>query len=382
MTPEEYRVRMDDVIWLVGCALNGERPDAERVRAMDLPWVYKAASRHMLSAAAAEALEAAGVQDAQFSQARARAIRNVALMDMDKEQLLHRLEEAGIWYMPLKGIVLKELYPAFGMREMTDQDILFDPDRADDVRRIMESLGFEIILFGQLNHDMYFKPPVSEFEMHRALVWPSLDDALYGYYRDVKNRLVKDDDNACGYHFTPEDFYLFMIAHAYRHYSEGGIGLRSLTDTYVYLKNTALDMDYVEAEAEKLGIADYEKTNRALSLHLFRGEELSAAEREMLEYVLSSGTFGTVRHSAENRARRLAGRLEKSGGGKLRYLLGRFLVPLSRKNKDYAVFAEAYPFFYRHRLLLPLLPFYRLFRALRSGRFQNELGAVRGAKEK
>ena len=33
-----------------------------------------------------------------------------------------------------------------------------------------------------------------------------------------------------------------MIVHEYKHYSGGGTGLRSLLDTYVYLRKVPLDM--------------------------------------------------------------------------------------------------------------------------------------------
>ena len=68
-------------------------------------------------------------------------------------------------------------------------------------------------------------------------------------------------------------------------------------------------------------------------------------------------------------------------GSRLRYALSRFFVPLSKKSKRYAAHANAYPFFYRHRILLPILPFYRTFRAIRSGEFQAEAKAIRNAKD-
>ena len=39
--------------------------------------------------------------------------------------------------MPLKGSVIKDLYPRMGMRQMSDNDILFDAERTKDVRTII-----------------------------------------------------------------------------------------------------------------------------------------------------------------------------------------------------------------------------------------------------
>ena len=370
MKREEYRAAADNMVYLVSCAVNGTVPDKRRVRDMDLKTLYAAADHHLLTAAVAFALESAGVYDAAFTQAKAKAIRKVALMDAEMAGIFVKMDEAGIWHMPLKGTVMKDYYPRFGMREMADHDILFDASRAEDVKAIMAERDYDIKHYGTGNHDCYCKEPVCYFEMHRALFDTGHDQPFQDYYRDIENRLAGE-----GYEkrFTPEDFYIYMLAHEHKHYFAGGTGLRSVLDTYVYLSRVSLDMDYVEAETRKLGICDFEKENRSLAMHLFGGGELTAAEREMLEYILSSGTYGTAAHSLENK-------MKKKGWGKLRYVLDRFFVPVSRKNRDYEAFAGKYPFFYKHKILLVFLPFYRTVRSVKNGRFRAEANAIRKAK--
>ena len=110
--------------------------------------------------------------------------------------MLSALDGAGIWYMPLKGTLLKDLYPKTGMREMADNDILFDASRCGDVKRIMESLGFEIKAYGTGPHDSYLKPPVSNFEMHRKLFDDSFDKCIAEYCKDV-NCPLRDVKRGC-----------------------------------------------------------------------------------------------------------------------------------------------------------------------------------------
>ncbi len=105
-----------DVTYLCGCAVRGERPDMSRVKSMDLPQVFKMAERHLLTAAVSAALRSTGIEDREFVQAEAKAKRKNALLDADRTVLSDRLNEQGIWYMPLKGAVLKDLYPMYGMR--------------------------------------------------------------------------------------------------------------------------------------------------------------------------------------------------------------------------------------------------------------------------
>lgn len=358
-----------DLIYLVSCAVNGETPDGSRVAGMDLDALYKLASRHMLAATVAPALKAAGVRDERFSKALEHSALKNAQMDMEMDAVFAELTAAGIWHMPLKGIVLQHLYPIYGMRQMSDHDILFDATRADDVKSIMEGLGFSTELFGASNHDIYHKEPVSNFEMHSSLFGLSYDEKLYEYYKDIEKRLLGD---GCEKHLSPEDFYLYVTAHEYKHYSDKGTGLRSLVDTYVYLQKTALDMDYVRAEAEKLGMAEFEAQSRSLARHLFSGGELTEEDRKMLDYILSSGVYGSWDHYVKNGISR---------AGKIRYLIYNFFAPVNKKHRYYYSFVSDYPFFYRHKILLPFLPFYRAYRVIfvKKGVFKAWLTAFKKA---
>ena len=362
----------EDLVFLVSCAVNGTVPDVLRIREIDLDAVYTLAARHKLTATVAFALESAGFKDERSCNAIALSLRKSLMFDNEWNMICSKLNDAGIWYMPLKGAVLKGMYPRCGMREFADFDILFDPARADDVRTIMEAMGYESKGFGTSNHDVYYKKPVFNFEMHRTLFGPSHDESLFNYFKDVENRLVgKSAYERC---FTPEDFYLYMLSHEFKHYDGSGTGLRSLLDVYVYLGKTGMDMNYVSREAEKLGLREFEILNRSLSLHLFSGDVLSDEERETLDYFISSGSYGTIKHRIENT-------MTKNGWGKIRYSLGRFSVPVSRKNSRYEAYAKMYPFFYKHRVFLPVLPFYRTFRSMKSGRFRKEARAIMDARK-
>ncbi len=158
-------------------------------------------------------------------------------------------------------------------------------------------------------------------------------------------RQTTGEENSCAYHLTPEDFYIYIIAHEYKHFTDGGTGLRSLLDTYVYLRRVPLDMTYVEAEMEKLGIADFEAANRSLALHLFSGEPLTSEEYEMLDYILSSGTFGTLKNGVQ---------LQIHEKGRWGYFLSQMTPPYYFMKQLYPVLDKApvlYPFCWAYRLI-------------------------------
>ncbi|MBQ7544033.1 MAG: nucleotidyltransferase family protein [Synergistaceae bacterium] len=332
------------VIYLASCAVNGTKPDAERLAGADFGALLSFASYHMLGAVVAMGLEDAGFTGRDIRKHIAFSVRKSVCFEAANREVLAGLEEAGIWYMPLKGAVLKDYYPRFGMREMSDYDILIDTTRAHDVRRIMQSLGFRTEEFGWGTHDVYYREPLCNFEMHRELFEASFDEHLHSCYSSVKSRLIKDDGNNYGYHFTPEDFYLYITAHEYKHYSLGGTGLRSLLDVYVLLRRFEgqLDFGYVLSEAEKLGLSEFEAKNRGLALNLFGNRELTDGEQEMLEYIVQSGVHGNVEISVRNG-------LKKCGGGKIKYLLSRIFPSMNST---------------KHKIYYPALIIFRLLRAL------------------
>lgn len=339
-----------DVVYLTGCALDGAVPDAARVAAMDLDAVYRTSQRHLLVSACATALESADVRDERFAQARGKAVRKVALMDVERAGLSRRMDVAGVWHVPLKGCVLKDLWPAYGMRQMADNDILFDSSRADDVRGIMESMGFTTEHFGEGNHDVYFKEPVCNFELHRALFGPSHEVAFHEYYRDPSRLLVSDGDGTFGMHMRDEDFYVYLVAHEHKHFAGGGTGLRSLADTHVWLRarGDGMDWDYVSEQLDALGIAEFEERNRRLATALFSGEELTQEQEAMLGYMADSGAYGTVAHSVANQVARY---------GRAGYLVRRAFPPLTTME-------ALYPALVRVPALLPACWAWRLVSAV------------------
>ncbi len=372
MTDLEYKKNIADIVYICSCAVNETKLDQGCIEAIDLDHLFEASQKHMLASMVGLALQSNGISTAAFKDAVALAQRKTVILNNELQGVISALEAEGIWYMPLKGAALKSHYPKFAMREMADCDILIDATRADDVKTIMEDLEFQVKRYGEFNDDDYYKPPVSSFEMHRALFGDTHDKNLYEYYQDVKERLLKDENNNYGYHFSPEDFYVFMIAHEYKHYSTGGTGLRSLIDTYVYLRTTDLDMAYVFAEMEKLGIMDFEQKNRELSLALFNGELLTEEQEKMLNYIVASGTYGTLEHGVENKVAKTS---------KAQYFIRRVFGPLGKDDPYREQFKKRYAIFFNHPILLPVLPFYRLFKALKTSpkRIKAEANALRKA---
>lgn len=300
---------------------------------------------------------------------------------MEREQLLEKMAEKGISYLPLKGILLVDYYPQPGMRSMADNDILYGyiekmPEGGyrirggdekeqektirlaqDQMKEIMLGLGYEIkSLWG--NHDCFVKAPFFNFEMHRHLMIRS--NPMWSYYADEWSRAIQDAEDPWKYSFSDADEYIYLLSHVYKHYSNSGCGIRSVVDQYVFWekKGASLDRSYLQKELETLSMEAFEQSFLQLALHAFSEDGvLEEEDKRMFFYMLTGGTYGDQDHLVKNTMNRLSEETSQIGNAGWKYVLHRLFM-----TKDQC--KDSYPFFARHYYLIWLLPFYRILRGL------------------
>ena len=380
------------LIYLMACSLQGTEPEGAPLANIDLEALLRLAKAHSVSAMVCMALEqtdafqhAAETTRLKWLEAKNKAIRKNMLLDAERKAILHELEIQGIWYMPLKGSILKDWYPKPGMREMADNDILFDPSGREQVREIFQNRGYKTVSFRKSNHDEYEKAPIYNFEMHVSL-FHGIYKELAEQYENVKERLLPVDGTAYQFAFTPEDFYVFALAHAHKHYSHSGTGVRTLADIYVMDRHLGdiMDRDEVEQKLTQLGIAEYEQHSRVLAEKLFSAVrplaeiELTEDEKEMLLYYCDATTYGTFDNRVNNRLHELQENSEDiTLWTKLKYC-GVRLFPGREFCKLH------YPFVYRHPWTLP---FFWVWRIVDKGithrrKVKQELKALKAVSKK
>ncbi len=76
----------DDLIYLLSCAVNGDKPDAGRCAVMDLREIFRLSRCHSLIVAAATALEPAIPLPADFKEEKFKAIRRFSLFEKEMPQ--------------------------------------------------------------------------------------------------------------------------------------------------------------------------------------------------------------------------------------------------------------------------------------------------------
>lgn len=94
----------------------------------------------------------------------------------------------------------------------------------------------------------------------------------------------------------------------------------------------------------------YDIKRRILVNKLFNGQLLNQEEKQLLDYHIFSSTYGTLDNRVKNKV--------NNSKSKSRYALQRLFLPLD-------TIKNVYPYFYEHKLLIPLLPIYRVITSIK-----------------
>ena len=141
MNVEKFIKHGYDMIYLAACALNFEIPQKEILAKMNFNCVYKMAAKHSMQAITFIALESFIAENednknlidsqllSKWKVVKSKVVHRNVLFDDERRKIIDFMEENGIWYMCMKGIVMQEYYAKLGMRQMCDNDILFDPSK-------------------------------------------------------------------------------------------------------------------------------------------------------------------------------------------------------------------------------------------------------------
>ena len=139
---------------------------APRPKPDGLTWdeIRRMAKRHSVqSIAYAGAVQAAGEEASDVMEEwlldSGMCIAQGKVQMSERSRIFRKLTGEGIRILPLKGCVMKELYPLPEYRQMADLDILVDPQNVERAGRLLLDLGFSVRHAGESYHDAYEKKP-------------------------------------------------------------------------------------------------------------------------------------------------------------------------------------------------------------------------------
>lgn len=258
-------------------------------------------------------------QEKILSKAYKTAVYTEAVQESEKSMILAALNNNNIKCMPLKGSILKYLYPSPELRTMSDLDILYSGN-TKIVHDELAGLGYKC-LKNSGTDDEYHKAPFMNVEMHHIMVDGNFEQ-IADYYSNIWDvvKPIKEGSNI--FEMSLEDFYIHMVAHVARHYAVGGIGIRFVFDEWIYLTHygNVLDFEYINSEFEKINLLKFAENFKNMTIKWFKGLETSELEEEMTKYIFESGTHGSIVH--EQSVKVLLGKkgVKNFKGNKLLYI--------------------------------------------------------------
>lgn len=252
-------------------------------------------------------------------------------------KLYDAFEAQGIDHMPLKGSIMKQLYPRPELRMMGDADILIRMDQYERIVPIVKALGFRVV--EESEYDYTWESDELHLELHKRL-FPSHDVEFAAYFGDGwALAKAKKGTRAA---MTPEDSFIYMFTHFAKHFRVAGVGCRQLTDLWVYLRvNPGMDTAYIEAELEKLHLrAFYRNIQRTLSWW-FEGGEADEQTSCISEYVFSNGCWGTSVNAALSWGVRDAQTSDNASYERLAYIMRRVFPGVETMRMRYPILKKA-----------------------------------------
>lgn len=281
--------------------------------------------------------------------------------------LLEACKEKKIRVMPLKGCILKDLYPLPEMRAMGDLDILIDPLDSEKLRQLLCERGYQCVMYGVHHHDKYVLPPILTIESHTSLVSPE-NRVLYRYFHQGFALGKPCGDNPFHYKMQPKEYFLFYLAHFYKHYyDEGGAGIRFVLDFYI-LKQAWPDVvneRMLKKDLVRLGLWEfYDRMYRLADAWFSPWGKMEDVPEEIEDYIFRCGLFG-------NDEQRFQNHVAKSGRA------GYFLERLFPR---YFYMCWHYPLLKKMPLFLPFFWIWRIvtFPIQKKALFRHRIGQFLG----
>lgn len=253
------------------------------------------------------------------------------------------LAKAKIDFVPLKGAVLRELYPATWMRSSCDIDILVKETQLEKAIETLKAEGFTTD--GERGfHDVSLFYYGVHLELHFSILENAerFDPLLQQVWQNVIP--VSEYE----YRMTPEFYTFYHLAHMAHHLFLGGCGVRPFVDLYVLQKCRFYDKQKLEPLLEQCNLMPF--YNGVLAqLAVWFGRSPYDRNTELLEqYIFRGGVFGDMRMS-------IAARTAKHNG-KIGNVLATAFPP-------YFNMQQIYPAL-RHKWQLPYYHLKRLCRKL------------------
>ena len=341
--------------------------DERALAAAELDSLLKLSKAHDAEHLVADALSRQGllVGDGEavkkFGKAQMLSLFRYERINYDYQAICRVLEESGIEFLPLKGAIIREFYPAPWMRTSCDIDILVREESLDAaIEALAQKLAFKWNGEREYHDVSLFSPSGVHLELHFSILENS--EQLDGVLARVWDHTMLLDGGECEKRMTNEFFIFHHLAHMAYHFTSGGCGIKPFLDLAVMKDRFVFDESKLGELLDECELSNFHANVMALVEVWFFGAEPTAVTERMQEYILTGGVYGTL----ENKA--AVGHIKK--GGKLGYLKSRIFV-----STDALIFR--YPSLEKHKWLMPAYQVRRWFGIVFCGRLKRSVREIK-----
>ena len=281
------------------------------------------------------------------------------------EHELHNIKalftEEKLAHMPLKGSVIRGLYPEPWMRTSCDIDILVREDEFDRFADLLvKKLGYKE--YTRSFHDVSFLSPGGvHVELHFTLIedftYPKINELL----SDVWSDAIRDGESYT-YFMSNEKLYFYHIAHMMKHFMVSGCGIRFFIDLFLLDTKLEFDRERVNSMLEYAGLLSYAERSSKMARIWFLGEQGSEFYDSYEKHIIRGGIYGTTE------SRVIMQRERK--GGKIGYAMRRIFLP-------YMTLKEIFPILKKHKWLTPVFEVVRWFKLLFGGKLKSSVNELK-----
>ena len=286
----------------------------------------------------------------QFRSQRLNAVFRYEQLRYDFDELCETLESAEIDYMPLKGSVIRQLYPEPWLRTSCDIDVLVHKSALEKTCALLrDKLEYKDDIHDSHDYSFWSNEGV-HLELHFDLIEyiPKLIPVLSHAWETSH---VKGQTKHC-FEMTDEMFYFYHLGHMAKHVVNGGCGIRSFIDLWILDNVVPHDREKRDALLMEGGLLTFANAARKLVAVWFDEQEKDEFSEKFEKYLLHGGSYGNL----ENRV--TVQHVKK--GGKFRYYLSLIWLPYDRLK-------VVYPGLEKRKWLFPFYQIRRWFRILFKG---------------
>lgn len=269
-------------------------------------------------------------------------------------EICSAFEKNEILYVPLKGSVLRPMYPEEWMRTSCDIDILIhenDLNRA--VETLVGTLGYKA--GDRVNyHDVsLFSQTGVHLELHFNI--KERMDNIDRLLSEVWKYIIRENDNVFRCNQTPEYFVFHHVAHMSYHFVHGGCGIKPFIDLYIIRNKMNYDDTVVRNYCKQCGIEDFYNNVLYVTDVWFGNGTHTQISHQIESYIIKGGVYGSLENKVMVE--------QNKKGSKAAYALSRIFI-------TYDSLKNYYPILKKHKWLFPFMQVRRWFRLIFCGGFK------------